>query len=230
MLESNSGSSKRVLDATTRPFFFEHGRRPGVLPSPTFSVGTIFSIRPSGPRPLSTFVEPAPRMRGGPFVVLGPRPRCDWRSTAARPVILARHASNSLLIGRRQSSPTPRIRHNASNRRLARAGPRLHRRILSAPTRGRRRFTIRWIGSLVPEALSHPDSRRRCSSSAVPARLSLGRLRASTKPPLALVLEWSGVQRPPAATHSRTRGPISSPSGCRGSWLGARPSATWPPS
>jgi fructose-1,6-bisphosphatase I len=172
------------------------------------SVGTIFSIRPRGNDILSTFFEPGTAQCAAGFVVYGPQTSLvlalDGRVDL---FILDRHTRQFVLIrqGVQIASDTAEFAINASNRRHWNSPVRSYIDECLAGTSGERGadFNMRWIGSLVAEALRilmrggvflYPADAR--------PGYREGRLRLLYEAhPMALIMEWAGG----AATTGRRR-------------------------
>jgi fructose-1,6-bisphosphatase I len=163
------------------------------------SVGTIFSIRPCGNDLLSTFFEPGTAQCAAGFTVYGPQTilvlALDRRVDI---FILDRRAHHFVLFaqGVRIAPDTPEFAINASNRRHWHGPVRSYIDECLAGTSGGgvADFNMRWIGSLVAEALRilvrggvflYPADAR-------PGYRD-GRLRLLYEAhPMALVMEWAG--------------------------------------
>jgi fructose-1,6-bisphosphatase I len=172
------------------------------------SVGTIFSIRPRGNDILSTFFEPGTAQCAAGFVVYGPQTTLVLALDERVDIfILDRRAQQFRLIqqGVRIATDTPEFAINASNRRHWHGPVRAYIDECLAGTNGDRGadFNMRWIGSLVAEALRilvrggvflYPADAR--------PGYREGRLRLLYEAhPMALVMEWAGG----AATTGRRR-------------------------
>jgi fructose-1,6-bisphosphatase I len=172
------------------------------------SVGTIFSIRPRGKDILSTFFEPGTAQCAAGFVVYGPQTTLVLALHARVDVfILDRRSGEFLLVrqGVKVALDTPEFAINASNRRHWHGPVRAYIDDCLAGTNGDRGadFNMRWIGSLVAEALRilvrggvflYPADAR--------PGYREGRLRLLYEAhPMALVMEWAGG----AATTGRRR-------------------------
>src|ERR1700728_4514883 len=172
------------------------------------SVGTIFSIRPRGNDILSTFFEPGTAQCAAGFIVYGPQTTLIIALDASVDIfILNRRTQQFLLIaaGVRIAPDTPEFAINASNRRHWHGPVRAYIDECLAGINGGREadFNMRWIGSLVGQALRilvrggvflYPADAR-------PAYRE-GRLRLLYEAhPMALVMEWAGG----AATTGRRR-------------------------
>ena len=172
------------------------------------SVGTIFSIRPRGNDILSTFFEPGTAQCAAGFIVYGPQTTLVLALNASVDIfILNRRTQEFLLIqqGVRIAPDTPEFAINASNRRHWYGPVRAYIDECLAGTNGDRGadFNMRWIGSLVAEALRilvrggvflYPADAR--------PGYREGRLRLLYEAhPMALVMEWAGG----AATTGRQR-------------------------
>lgn len=172
------------------------------------SVGTIFSIRPIGNDVLSTFFEPGTAQCAAGFVVYGPQTTLVLALDAAVDIfILDRRSDQFMLIeqGVRIAPDTLEFAINASNRRHWHGPIRTYIDECLAGANGDRGadFNMRWIGSLVAEALRilvrggvflYPADAR--------PGYREGRLRLLYEAhPMALVMEWAGG----AATTGRRR-------------------------
>ena len=124
------------------------------------SVGTIFSIRPRGNDILSTFFEPGTAQCAAGFIVYGPQTTPGARAQQDTSISsFSIGASAQFVLIKRERPDCARyagICHQCvQSPALARAGSRLYRRMprrQHAATRGAD-FNMRWIGSLVAEAL-----------------------------------------------------------------------------
>jgi fructose-1,6-bisphosphatase I len=172
------------------------------------SVGTIFSIRRLGHDALSTFFEPGTAQCAAGFVVYGPQTTLvlalDGRVDL---FILDRQGRQFLLIrqGVRIAPDTAEFAINASNRRHWHGPVRAYidECLSGSHGEGGADFNMRWIGSLVAEALRilvrggvflYPADAR--------PNYREGRLRLVYEAhPMALVMEWAGGQ----ATTGRRR-------------------------
>lgn len=163
------------------------------------SVGTIFSIRPTGNDVLSTFFEPGTAQCAAGFVVFGPQTTLVLALNARVDIfILDRRAREFVLSAMRvQVAPdTPEFAINASNRRHWYGPVRAYIDECLAGTNGdlAADFNMRWIGSLVAESLRilvrggvflYPADAR--------PGYREGRLRLLYEAhPMALVMEWAG--------------------------------------
>jgi fructose-1,6-bisphosphatase I len=163
------------------------------------SVGTIFSIRPRGNDILSTFFEPGTAQCAAGFIVYGSQTTLVLALNKSVDIfILDRRARQFLLIkqGVRVAPDTPEFAINASNRRHWHGPVRAFIDECLAGTGGERGrdFNMRWIGSLVAEALRiltrggvflYPADAR--------PGYREGRLRLLYEAhPMALVMEWAG--------------------------------------
>jgi fructose-1,6-bisphosphatase I len=172
------------------------------------SVGTIFSIRPRGNDVLSTFFEPGTAQCAAGFVVYGPQTTLVIALNGRVDIfILDRRTEQFLLIaeGVRVATDTPEFAINASNRRHWHGPVRAYIDECLAGTHGggAADFNMRWIGSLVAEALRllvrggvflYPADAR--------PGYREGRLRLLYEAqPMALIMEWAGA----AATTGRRR-------------------------
>ena len=172
------------------------------------SVGTIFSIRPRGNDALSTFFEPGTAQCGAGFVVYGPQTTLVLALGGSVDIfILDRRAQEFVLVqhSARVAGNTPEFAINASNRRHWHGPVRTYIDECLAGTNGDggADFNMRWIGSLVAEALRilvrggvflYPADAR--------PGYREGRLRLLYEAhPMALIMEWAGG----AATTGRRR-------------------------
>ena len=172
------------------------------------SVGTIFSIRPRGNDVLSTFFEPGTAQCAAGFVVYGPQTTLVLAFNASVDIfILDRRTQRFLLIreGVQVAPDTAEFAINASNLRHWHGPVRAYIDECLAGSKGNRGadFNMRWIGSLVAEALRilvhggvflYPADAR--------PGYHEGRLRLLYEAhPMALVMEWAGG----AATNGRRR-------------------------
>ncbi|MFH1345354.1 MAG: class 1 fructose-bisphosphatase [Pseudomonadota bacterium] len=163
------------------------------------SVGTIFSIRPSGNDILSAFFEPGTAQCAAGFIVYGPQTTLVLAHNASVDIfILDRRTRQFLLIrqGARIAPDTPEFAINASNRRHWHGPVRSYIDECLAGTHGGgvADFNMRWIGSLVAESLRilvrggvflYPADAR--------PNYREGRLRLLYEAhPMALVMEWAG--------------------------------------
>jgi fructose-1,6-bisphosphatase I len=163
------------------------------------SVGTIFSIRPRGNDILSTFFEPGTAQCAAGFIVYGPQTTLVLALNARVDIFILDRGSGQFLLIRKgvQIAPdTPEFAINASNRRHWHAPVRAYIDECLAGTNGDRGadFNMRWIGSLVAEALRiltrggvflYPADAR--------PGYREGRLRLLYEAhPMALVMEWAG--------------------------------------
>ena len=163
------------------------------------SVGTIFSIRPRGNDIISTFFEPGTAQLAAGFVVYGPQTTLVLALGRACDIfILDRRAREFLLIAQavQIAANTPEFAINASNRRHWHGPVRAYIDECLAGTDGDggADFNMRWIGSLVAEALRilirggvflYPADAR--------PGYREGRLRLLYEAhPMALVMEWAG--------------------------------------
>jgi fructose-1,6-bisphosphatase I len=163
------------------------------------SVGTIFSIRPRGNDILSTFFEPGTAQCAAGFVVYGPQTTLVLALNGRVDIFtLDRRAREFVLTtrGARIAPDTPEFAINASNRRHWHGPVRAYIDECLAGTNGDRGrdFNMRWIGSLVAEALRilvrggvflYPADAR--------PGYREGRLRLLYEAhPMALVMEWAG--------------------------------------
>jgi fructose-1,6-bisphosphatase I len=172
------------------------------------SIGTIFSIRPRGNDLLSTFFEPGTAQCAAGFIVYGPQTTLVLAHNASVDIfILNRRTREFMLIkqGVRIAPDKPEFAINASNRRHWHGPVRAYIDECLAGTNGDRDadFNMRWIGSLVAEALRilvrggvflYPADAR--------PGYREGRLRLLYEAhPMALIMEWAGG----AATTGRRR-------------------------
>jgi fructose-1,6-bisphosphatase I len=163
------------------------------------SVGTIFSIRPRGNDVLSTFFEPGTAQCAAGFVVYGPQTTLVLALNNQVDIfILERRTQQFVLVkqGVKIALDTPEFAINASNRRHWHGPVRAYIDECLAGTNGDRGtdFNMRWIGSLVAEALRilvrggvflYPADAR--------PGYREGRLRLLYEAhPMALVMEWAG--------------------------------------
>lgn len=172
------------------------------------SIGTIFSIRPRGNDLLSTFFEPGTAQCAAGFIVYGPQTTLVLAHNASVDIfILDRRRREFLLISRgvKIAPDMPEFAINASNRRHWYGPVRAYIDECLAGSNGDRGtdFNMRWIGSLVAEALRilvrggvflYPADAR--------PGYREGRLRLLYEAhPMALIMEWAGG----AATTGRRR-------------------------
>jgi fructose-1,6-bisphosphatase I len=163
------------------------------------SVGTIFSIRPRGNDLLSTFFEPGTAQCAAGFTVYGPQTTLVLALDFSVDIfILDRRTRDFVLLapGVTIAPDTPEFAINASNRRHWHGPVRSYIDECLAGTRGgsENDFNMRWIGSLVAEALRilvrggvflYPADAR--------PGYREGRLRLLYEAhPMALVMEWAG--------------------------------------
>ncbi len=163
------------------------------------SVGTIFSIRPRGNDIISTFFEPGTAQCAAGFVVYGPQTTLVLALSGSVDIfILDRRACEFVLTARgvKIAPNTPEFAINASNRRHWHGPVRAYIDECLAGTHGNGAadFNMRWIGSLVAEALRilvrggvflYPADAR--------PGYREGRLRLLYEAhPMALVMEWAG--------------------------------------
>jgi fructose-1,6-bisphosphatase I len=163
------------------------------------SIGTIFSIRPRGNDVVSTFFEPGTAQCAAGFVVYGPQTTLVLALGGSVDIfILDRRAREFVLTARgvRIALDTPEFAINASNRRHWHGPVRAYIDECLAGTHGNggADFNMRWIGSLVAEALRilvrggvflYPADAR--------PGYREGRLRLLYEAhPMALVMEWAG--------------------------------------
>jgi fructose-1,6-bisphosphatase I len=171
------------------------------------SIGTIFSIRPRGNDVLSTFFEPGTAQCAAGFAVYGPQTVLVVALDGGVDLfILDRQTREFLLIapGVKIAPNTPEFAINASNHRHWHGPVRVYiDECLAGSNGGGADFNMRWIGSLVAEALRilvrggvflYPADAR--------PGYREGRLRLLYEAhPMALVMEWAGG----AATTGRRR-------------------------
>jgi fructose-1,6-bisphosphatase I len=172
------------------------------------SVGTIFSIRPVGNDVLSSFFEPGTAQCAAGFAVYGPQTTLVLALGGSVDIfILDRRRNEFVLIkqGVQIATDTPEFAINASNHRHWYGPVRAYIADCLAGTDGNYAgdFNMRWIGSLVAEALRILD---RGGVFLYPADARPGyregRLRLLYEAhPMALVMEWAGG----AATTGRQR-------------------------
>lgn len=163
------------------------------------SVGTIFSVRPRGNDVVSSFFEPGTAQCAAGFVVYGPQTTLVLAHDKRVDIfILDRRARQFLLVAARVgiAPNTPEFAINASNRRHWHGPVRTYIDECLAGTNGNGSadFNMRWIGSLVAEALRilvrggvflYPADAR--------PGYREGRLRLVYEAhPMALVMEWAG--------------------------------------
>jgi fructose-1,6-bisphosphatase I len=163
------------------------------------SVGTIFSIRPSGNDVLSTFFEPGTAQCAAGFIVYGPQTTLALALNQSVDIfILDRRAHHFVLFaqGVRIAPDTAEFAINASNRRHWHGPVRAYIEECLAGSNGNggTDFNMRWIGSLVAESLRilvrggvflYPADAR--------PGYREGRLRLLYEAhPMALVMEWAG--------------------------------------
>lgn len=163
------------------------------------SVGTIFSIRPRGNDILSSFFEPGTAQLAAGFVVYGPQTTLVLALDGCVDIfILDRRAREFVMMAQsvKIAPNTPEFAINASNRRHWHGPVRAYIDECLAGTGGNggADFNMRWIGSLVAEALRilvrggvflYPADAR--------PGYREGRLRLLYEAhPMALVMEWAG--------------------------------------
>jgi len=163
------------------------------------SVGTIFSILPRAHDVLSTFFEPGTAQCAAGFFVYGPQTTLVLALNGQVDIfILDRHSQQYVLVKQavKIALDTPEFAINASNRRHWHGPVRAYIDECLAGTNGERGkdFNMRWIGSLVAEALRilmrggvflYPADARQGYRE--------GRLRLLYEAhPMALVMEWAG--------------------------------------
>ena len=172
------------------------------------SVGTIFSIRPRGNDILSTFFEPGTAQCAAGFIVYGPQTMLVLALNARVDIFILDRRTRQFVLFKpdvRVAADTPEFAINASNRRHWHGPVRAYIDECLAGTNGDRGvdFNMRWIGSLVAEALRilvrggvflYPADAR--------PGYREGRLRLLYEAhPMALIMEWAGG----AATTGRRR-------------------------
>jgi fructose-1,6-bisphosphatase I len=172
------------------------------------SVGTIFSIRPLGNDILSTFFEPGTAQCAAGFVVYGPQTMLVLALDGSVDIFILDGQMHEFLLikqGVRIPSDALEFAINASNRRHWYGPVRAYidECIAGADGSHGADFNMRWIGSLVAEALRilvrggvflYPADAR--------PGYREGRLRLLYEAhPMALVMEWAGG----AATTGRRR-------------------------
>jgi fructose-1,6-bisphosphatase I len=172
------------------------------------SVGTIFSIRPRGNDILSTFFEPGTAQCAAGFVVYGPQTSLVVAHDKTVDIFVLDHRQRHFVLVKpdvRIAPDTAEFAINASNRRYWHGPVRAYIDECLAGGDGDRGvdFNMRWIGSLVAEALRilvrggvflYPADAR--------PGYREGRLRLLYEAhPMALVMEWAGG----AATTGRRR-------------------------
>jgi fructose-1,6-bisphosphatase I len=164
------------------------------------SVGTIFSIRPRGNDLLSTFFEPGTAQCAAGFIVYGPQTTLVLALNARVDIfILDRHTQEFVLTRQavQIARNMPEFAINASNRRHWHGPVRSYIDECLTGTSGgggEADFNMRWIGSLVAEALRilvrggvflYPADAR--------PSYREGRLRLLYEAhPMALIMEWAG--------------------------------------
>lgn len=163
------------------------------------SVGTIFSIRPRGNDLLSTFFEPGTAQCAAGFIVYGPQTILVLAIDFSVDIfILDRRTGDFVLFaqGVKIAPATPEFAINASNRRHWHGPVRTYidECLAGKSAGGEADFNMRWIGSLVAEALRilvrggvflYPADAR--------PGYREGRLRLLYEAhPMALVMEWAG--------------------------------------
>ena len=163
------------------------------------SVGTIFSIRPRGNDILSTFFEPGTAQCAAGFTVYGPQTTLVLALNGQVDIFILERRSQQFILVRsavKIALDTPEFAINASNRRHWHGPVRAYIDECLAGTNGDRGtdFNMRWIGSLVAEALRilarggvflYPADAR--------PGYREGRLRLLYEAhPMALVMEWAG--------------------------------------
>ncbi len=173
-------------------------RRFGQLEN-NISVGTIFSLRPRSNDILSTFFEPGTAQCAAGFVVYGPQTTLVLAHDGRVDIfILNRRTQEFLLVNEavKVAADTPEFAINASNRRHWHGPVRTYIDECLAGVHGGGEvdFNMRWIGSLVAEALRilvrggvflYPADAR--------PGYREGRLRLLYEAhPMALVMEWAG--------------------------------------
>jgi fructose-1,6-bisphosphatase I len=163
------------------------------------SVGTIFSIRPRGNDILSTFFEPGTAQCAAGFIVYGPQTTLVVALNARVDIFILDRRTREFLLIRpavQVARDTAEFAINASNRRHWHGPVRGYIDQCLAGTHGGGEvdFNMRWIGSLVAEALRilvrggvflYPADAR--------PGYGEGRLRLLYEAhPMALVMEWAG--------------------------------------
>jgi fructose-1,6-bisphosphatase I len=163
------------------------------------SVGTIFSIRPRGNDILSTFFEPGTAQCAAGFIVYGPQTTLVLALNGQVDIFILDRRSQQFILVKgavKVALDTPEFAINASNRRHWHGPVRAYIDECLAGTNGDRGadFNMRWIGSLVAEALRilvrggvflYPADAR--------PGYREGRLRLLYEAhPMALVMEWAG--------------------------------------
>jgi fructose-1,6-bisphosphatase I len=162
------------------------------------SVGTLLSLRPRGNDILSTFFEPGTAQCAAGFTVYGPQTTLVLALNARVDIfILDRRAEEFLLIRQavQVARDTPEFAINASNRRHWHGPVRAYidECLAGMNGGGEADFNMRWIGSLVAEALRilvrggvflYPADAR--------PSYREGRLRLLYEAhPMALIMEWA---------------------------------------
>ncbi len=163
------------------------------------SVGTIFSIRVRSKDVLSSYFEPGTKQCAAGFVVYGPQTKLVLAlNNSVEIFILNRHSGDFLLTERnvKIAPDTPEFAINSSNKRHWHGPIRAYIDDCLAGTNGERGadFNMRWVGSLVAEALRilarggvflYPADAR--------PGYREGRLRLLYEAhPMALIMEWAG--------------------------------------
>ena len=163
------------------------------------SVGTIFSIRPRGNDLLSTFFEPGTAQCAAGFVVYGPQTTLVLALNARVDIFILDRQAQEFVLTRQAvqiARHTPEFAINASNRRHWHGPVRTYIDECLAGTSGggEADFNMRWIASLVAEALRilvrggvflYPADAR--------PSYREGRLRLLYEAhPMALIMEWAG--------------------------------------
>ncbi|HEX5232984.1 MAG TPA: class 1 fructose-bisphosphatase [Bradyrhizobium sp.] len=163
------------------------------------SVGTIFSIRPRGNDILSTFFEPGTAQCAAGFVVYGPQTSLVLAHNNTVDIFLLDQRRREFVLIKndvRIAPAMPEFAINASNRRHWHGPVRVYIDECLAGSTGDRGadFNMRWIGSLVAEALRilvrggvflYPADAR--------PGYHEGRLRLLYEAhPMALIMEWAG--------------------------------------
>lgn len=163
------------------------------------SVGTIFSVRPCSDDVMATFFEPGTAQCAAGFVVYGPQTTLVIAANSSVDIfILNRRTREFCLVkhGVHIAPDTPEFAINASNKRHWHSPVRAYIDDCLAGTNGDRGadFNMRWIGSLVAEALRilvrggvflYPADAR--------PGYREGRLRLLYEAhPMALIMEWAG--------------------------------------
>lgn len=163
------------------------------------SVGTIFSIRPRGRDALSTFFEPGAVQCAAGFVIYGPQTTFVIALNKSVDIFILNRSTGEFVLTHRSvriPPDTPEFAINASNKRHWHAPVRAYIDDCLSGANGElgADFNMRWIGSLVAEALRvlvrggvflYPADAR--------PGYREGRLRLLYEAhPMALVMEWAG--------------------------------------